>query len=68
MSVTSKLLISTRQVVLSVLVRNFVFDMRDGLKTKVEVQTTLLPRPKVAGEDGYSMPMRIRRVNVGRVH
>lgn len=36
--------------------------MRDGPGTKVEEQTTLLPRPKVTGEEGYAMPMRVRRV------
>lgn len=49
---------------MSVLIRNFVFEMRDGPDTNIEIQTTLLPRPKVAGEDGYAMPMRIRRSNV----
>ncbi|KAI5117593.1 hypothetical protein M0805_004044 [Coniferiporia weirii] len=48
--------------VLSVLVRNYIFDMRDGPKTKIEIVTTILPRPKIEGEKGYAMPMRIRRV------
>ncbi|KAH8115577.1 cytochrome P450 [Phellopilus nigrolimitatus] len=47
--------------VLSVLVRNYVFAMRDGLETKVEKINTILPRPKVSGEEGYAMPMRVRR-------
>ncbi|THG99618.1 hypothetical protein EW145_g7233 [Phellinidium pouzarii] len=44
--------------VLSVLIRNYVFDMRDGPETKIDVITTILPRPKVVGEQGYAMPMR----------
>ena len=47
---------------LSVLVRNYVFEMRDGPETKLETVITLLPRPKVAGEEGYALPMRVRRV------
>lgn len=42
--------------------RNFVFEMRNGLETKVDMVTTLLPRPKIAGEDGSTLPMRVRRV------
>ncbi|KAI5117517.1 hypothetical protein M0805_009525 [Coniferiporia weirii] len=47
--------------VLSVLVRNYVFSMRDGPGTKVEMITAVLPRPKVVGENGYAVPMRVRR-------
>ncbi|KAI5117516.1 hypothetical protein M0805_009524 [Coniferiporia weirii] len=50
------------KAVLSVLIRNYVFDMRDGPDTKLEFITTILPRPKVAGEKGYALPMRVRRV------
>ncbi len=49
------------QAVLSVLVRNFVFEMRDGPETKVEDIVTILRRPKVEGEEGFALPMRIRR-------
>nr|QEP49721.1 11-oxo-beta-amyrin 30-oxidase [Inonotus obliquus] len=47
--------------VLSVLIRNYVFEMRDGPETKIDTITTILPRPKVAGEEGYALPMRVRR-------
>ncbi|KAH8115692.1 cytochrome P450 [Phellopilus nigrolimitatus] len=47
--------------VLSVLIRNYVFAMRDGPETKVEKVNTILPRPKVSGETGNAMPMRVRR-------
>ncbi|KAI5117520.1 hypothetical protein M0805_009528 [Coniferiporia weirii] len=50
--------------VLSVLVRNYVFAMRDGPDTKLDRVTTILPRPKVAGEEGYALPMRVRRVEL----
>ncbi|KAG6333009.1 hypothetical protein ID866_6077 [Astraeus odoratus] len=49
------------QIVLAVLVQNFVFEMRDGPGTKIEIGKGLLPRPRVAGEDGTKMPMRVRR-------
>ena len=54
-------LIVTLKSVLTVLIRNYVFDMRDGPETKVDMVFTILPRPKVSGEDGYAMPMRVRR-------
>ncbi|KAL5488446.1 hypothetical protein ACEPAI_6564 [Sanghuangporus weigelae] len=47
--------------VLSVLIRNYAFSLRDGPETKIDMVTTILPRPKVSGEPGYSMPMRVRR-------
>ncbi|THH07480.1 hypothetical protein EW145_g3350 [Phellinidium pouzarii] len=52
------------KTVLSVLIRNYTFDMRDGPETKVDIITTILPRPKVAGEKGYAMPMRVRRIEI----
>lgn len=48
------------KAVLSVLIRNYLFEMRDGPLTKVKDVTTILQRPKVEGEEGYSMPMRVR--------
>ncbi|KAF9233342.1 cytochrome P450 [Melanogaster broomeanus] len=50
------------KTVLSVLVKNFVFELRDGPDTKVELGRGLLPRPKVVGEDGTKMPLRVRRL------
>lgn len=50
------------QAVLSVLIRNYQFSMRDGPETKLAMTSTLLPRPKVEGEDGYALPMRVRRL------
>ncbi|KAG1851972.1 cytochrome P450 [Suillus subluteus] len=49
------------KAVLSVLVKNFVFEMRDGPDTPVEVASGLLPRPRVVGEDGIGVPLRVRR-------
>jgi hypothetical protein len=47
---------------LSVLVRNYTFELRDGVDTQFEMGRTILPRPKVVGEEGCRMPLRIRRV------
>jgi hypothetical protein len=41
-------------------VKNFVFEMRDGLET-VEIVRGILPRPRIVGEDGIGVPLRIRR-------
>ncbi|KAI5998243.1 cytochrome P450 [Pisolithus albus] len=49
------------KVVLSVLVRNFVFQLRDGSDTRVEVVQGLLPRPRIVGEQGVDVPLRVRR-------
>ncbi|KAG6852670.1 hypothetical protein C0991_010038 [Blastosporella zonata] len=47
---------------LSVLIRNYTFELLDGPETKIERHRGILPRPKVAGEDGPRVPMRVRRV------
>ena len=57
----NRLCLLKSQAVLSVLIRNFVFEMRDGPETKIEMIQTILPRPKVVGEEGYAMPLRVRR-------
>ncbi|KAI6100367.1 cytochrome P450 [Pisolithus sp. B1] len=49
------------KVVLSVLVKSFVFEMRDGPDAKVEVGRELLQRPKLAGEVGTKVPLRVKR-------
>jgi hypothetical protein len=43
-------------------VRNFAFEMRDGPDTKIDTVTTLVMRPKVAGEEGPKLPLRVRKV------
>ncbi|KAJ6579602.1 cytochrome P450 [Mycena vulgaris] len=47
---------------LLVLVRNFVFEFPDGPETKIETHLTIVPRPKVAGQNGAKVPMRVTRV------
>ncbi|KAG2066949.1 cytochrome P450 [Suillus decipiens] len=49
------------KAVLSVLVKSFVFEMRDGLDTPIELARGMLPRPRVIGEDGIGVPLRVRR-------
>ncbi|KAG2140207.1 cytochrome P450 [Suillus bovinus] len=49
------------KTVLSVLVKSFTFEMRDGLDTPVETAMGVLPRPRVVGEDGIGVPLRVRR-------
>ncbi|KAG2109960.1 cytochrome P450 [Suillus discolor] len=48
------------KMVLSVLVKNFVFEMRDGLDISVEIARGDLPRPQVVGEDSIRVPLRVR--------
>ncbi|KAF9224556.1 cytochrome P450 [Gyrodon lividus] len=40
------------KVVLSVLVRNFTFEFRDGPETKADIAGGILPRPRIEGEEG----------------
>lgn len=62
MSIIFMLLIRLKsQIVLLVLVKSFVFEMRDGPDTKVEKAWGLLPRPKIAGEMSTGVPLRVRR-------
>jgi len=48
--------------VLSVLIKHYTFELRDGPDTKIETLRSILPRPKMAGEDGAKVFMRVRRV------
>ncbi|KAN0097962.1 Cytochrome P450 [Tylopilus felleus] len=49
------------KAVLSVLIKNFVFELRDGPETKLEMGARgFLPRPRVAGEVGCKVPLRVK--------
>ncbi|KAF8650590.1 hypothetical protein AX16_005188 [Volvariella volvacea WC 439] len=47
---------------LFVLLRNFSLELRDGRFTKIESHWSLLPRPKVAGEEGCRVPIKVRHL------
>ena len=49
------------KAVLSVLVKNYVFELLDGPETKIEVGRGILPRPRIGGDESARMPMRVRR-------
>ncbi|KAK7053769.1 cytochrome P450 [Favolaschia claudopus] len=51
------------KAVLSVLIRNFVFEFPDGPDTTIETHVAIVPRPKVFGQDGAKVPLRVRRVD-----
>ncbi|KAI5985861.1 cytochrome P450 [Pisolithus albus] len=48
------------KMVLLIVIKNFVLEMRDGPDTKVEMTRGIKMRPKVAGEDGIKVPLRVR--------
>ncbi|KAI6105300.1 cytochrome P450 [Pisolithus croceorrhizus] len=48
------------KTVLSMAIRNFVLEMKDGRNTKVELSRGITLRPKVVGEEGIKVPLRIR--------
>ncbi|CAA7269644.1 unnamed protein product [Cyclocybe aegerita] len=50
------------KAVLSVLIQNYIFDLPDGPDTKIEKHPSILPRPKVAGQKGAKVPMKVKRV------
>jgi len=47
---------------LSVLIRNYSFELPEGPATKIESHQSVLPRPKVAGQDGPKVPLKVKRV------
>ncbi|KLO13829.1 cytochrome P450 [Schizopora paradoxa] len=53
--------VAEMKTAVAILVRNFTFEMRDGPNTKMQNVINLFARPKVVGEEGYAMPLRIRR-------
>ncbi|EIW74088.1 cytochrome P450 [Coniophora puteana RWD-64-598 SS2] len=53
--------LSEFKAVLSTLVRNFEFDMRDA-KAEVEVANGFLPRPRIVGEQKVDLPLRVTRL------
>ena len=50
------------QAVLSVLIRKYSFEMINGPETELDRHVSILTRPKVAGEHGAALPMRVRQV------
>ncbi|TFY51287.1 hypothetical protein EVJ58_g10649 [Rhodofomes roseus] len=50
------------KVVLAVLIRNYAFEFRDGPETKTEIKRGILPRPGMAGEEGITLPLWVRRL------
>ncbi|KAG5634681.1 hypothetical protein H0H81_001121 [Sphagnurus paluster] len=49
------------KAVLSVLIRNFTFELPGGPETPIGSHRGILPRPKVVGEEGPKVPLLIRR-------
>ncbi|KAJ7744174.1 cytochrome P450 [Mycena metata] len=49
------------KAVLSVLIRNFTFEFPGGPETEIGIHRALIPRPKVVGQPGGNVPMRVRR-------
>ncbi|KAF8169834.1 cytochrome P450 [Mycena galopus ATCC 62051] len=47
------------KAVLSVLVRNYSFELPNGPDTLIGRHRNLLPRPKVEGEAGYDVPLKV---------
>jgi len=50
------------KAVLSVLIRNYSFEFLDGPDTKIEKHRGILARPKVEGQKGAMVPLRVKRV------
>jgi len=47
---------------LNTLVRNYTFEFPNGPETELGRCLSVLPRPKVVGEEGSRVPLRVRRV------
>ncbi|KAI0730033.1 cytochrome P450 [Fomitopsis betulina] len=50
------------KAVIFVLIKSFRFELRDGPDTKFEIKRAILPRPRISGEGGTKLPLRVRRV------
>ncbi|KAL4079886.1 cytochrome P450 [Scleroderma yunnanense] len=53
--------IAELKIMLSMILKNFMLEMRDGLETKITVRRGIFSRPKVVGEEGTMVPLRIKR-------
>lgn len=51
------------KAVLSVLIRNYTFEFADSTNTEIEKVRAMLPRPRLAGEKGIRVPLRVRRTH-----
>ncbi|KAM5540661.1 hypothetical protein V8D89_005692 [Ganoderma adspersum] len=51
------------KAVLGVLIKNYRFELPDGPETTIEFCRGVLPRPRVVGEKGANLPMRVRRAD-----
>jgi hypothetical protein len=47
---------------MAVILRRFAFELPGGPATKIISQQTVVRRPTIAGEEGYTVPIRVRRV------
>ena len=50
------------KAVLSVLIKTYVFKLRDGPDTKLGRHRSFLWRPKIKGENGQAVPMLVRKI------
>jgi len=50
------------KIVLSVLIREFVFELPQGPETPIDVHFSLTSRPKIGGLEGANFPFIVRRV------
>ncbi|KAF8173848.1 cytochrome P450 [Mycena galopus ATCC 62051] len=50
------------KAVLSVLIRNYAFEFPGGPETEIGNHAAIIMRPKVAGEKGAKVPLRVRRL------
>ncbi|KAM6495223.1 Cytochrome P450 [Amanita muscaria] len=50
------------KAVLSVLIRNYTFELPSGPDTPIGIHKVILPRPKIADEAGCVLRMRVRQV------
>ncbi|KAJ6579630.1 cytochrome P450 [Mycena vulgaris] len=48
---------------LSVLIRNYTFEFPEGPETEIGTHRAIIPRPKVVGQPGANVPMKVRRVD-----
>jgi hypothetical protein len=50
------------KVLTAVLLRRFAFELPGGPVTQVVEKQTVVKRPTIVGEEGYAVPIRVRRI------
>jgi hypothetical protein len=55
--------VTNMKALLSALIKRYTFELPGGPKTKFGVETTIVPRPVMEGQEGFTMPILVRKMD-----